>query len=902
MKKTKGITGQEQSGKLPGGGVPSIVVNQIDVRPFGRREQDIPSWRNALRSAESIIPRRLLLYDLYADVDLDAHVEAVTGKRRDAVTTANWQFVDKEGKPVDQINELIDSIGFNDMLEEIINSKFWGYSIMEPTFHRSEDGTWEMETNLIPRLNYRPEKGIVAYDYASDAGINIREGIYAKTIMEVGKPKDLGLYLKAAPFQILKRGGMGDWALFVQVFGNPIVDATWDGFDEQQRIKLLEAINALGSGGAIVRPAGTDITLLENKTNANGDLQDKFITLLNREISKALLGSTETTESSTSSGYAQAQTHAAQDERKNESDINFTRRVLNSRFIKILNAAGFSTQGGRFIVEGEDNELSVKESFDIHMQLKKEGIPIDDDFFYETYGIPKPDNYDQIVAEKRETNKKSQESRIKNQDNEDPDLREEEEEQENLTFAKRFIKLFSGFFGQAPEAEAEGAETVMTCCGSHRIIELAASDEPDFKNLLNTVNTLKGNGFIYPELLEYNVRALTKAFSEGWKSIELLQLYDLGIEYGARDPKMQTAWEMNLFKFSTVKAAYESDQVNRLFRNSKSFAEFERAVKKAYGVKNKNWLRTEYNTAYQTAEAASTYYRLMEQVRTFPYWQYKTIGDDRVRDAHRLLHDTVFPVMTVQDGKKVPNPVWSKIYPPNGWGCRCYVVPRMASEVSEEMIARSEAALAEFEKSAEWAKSRKSGFGINRAMKTEVFTEGQFYTKEPKKAENKAALMYAEEWGLPDILLAQQQYALTDWDNRYERDIVEEFIDRYRISNRKLEITDYAGRPIEMLKKKIEAHTNPLVKKYEDRHRYIMAIPEVLTDPHEVFLQNYRAGQGLDSYVFFKYYSNRIIKVIATLDQYGTLLLETWYPVELDPSKKEFRPLREHRKGIPIKI
>src|SRR5690606_5740742 len=115
-------------------------------------------------------------------------------------------------------------------------------------------------------------------------------------------------------------------------------------------------------------------------------------------------GSTETTEASHSSGYAQSKTHEGQDERKNESDITFTRRVLNSRFIRILQAHGFDTQGGRFVVQGEDNELTVKESFEMHRQMATElNLPIDDDFWYDTYGVPKPDNYEQIKKERRET-------------------------------------------------------------------------------------------------------------------------------------------------------------------------------------------------------------------------------------------------------------------------------------------------------------------------------------------------------------------------------------------------------------------------------------------------------------------------------------------------------------------
>lgn len=906
MAKTKNYQRAQQSDKNPAGAPPSIVMTKIDVRPWTRREQDIPSWRNAHRSAESYFPRRLLLYDLYADVEIDGHVEAVTAKRRDPVTTANWQFVDKEGIPVDAVNDLVDTIGFSDMLEDIVNSKFWGYSIFEPTFWKNHEDRWEMAANLLPRISYRPELGIIAHDSSSDEGINIREGFYAKTIMEVGKPKDLGLYLKAAPYQVLKRGGLGDWALFVQVFGNPIVDATWDGFDESQRVKLLEAVQALGSGGALVRPKGTEVTLLANSSNANGDLQDKLMSFLNKEISKALLGSTETTESSSSSGYAQSKTHAGQDERKNESDIQFTRRILNSRFTRILASAGFDVSGGKFIIEGEDNELTIKESFDMHMQMKKDGLPIDDDFFYETYGVPKPANYNELKR-KQEVEKpepidpkkpippkgKKRKDPVKLSD--DPNDFEEEFEEASGIWEQVKEKLRS-FFESAPAKD--GAITKETdCCGNP--LTLAASDQPDFSRLIRAAVRAEGKTAFYTELIELNAIALSKGFQLGWKGDPLVKLADLGFEYHTLTPKAQTAWELNIFQFSTVKAAYQSQEVNALFRQAKSYAEFERLINVKFGVKNSTWLATEYATAYQVGQLSATYYRLLEQVKIFPYWQYKTIGDDRVRDSHRLLHDAVFPVLV----NGVINPIWAKIFPPNGWGCRCYIVPRMAAEVTEAQLKDSMAAWAQFSKSEDWAKAVIDGFGINRADTRQVFERSQFYTDEPGKVLKKAAQMYYRDWNLKSIRETQQDKAKSDWNTSVGREVVDEFIERHKVSNRKLELEDYAGRTLSISKRSVLRHTDASSVDYRDRHQHIDAIPEILASPDEVWI-NDETGAAFDSYIYLKYYRNHILKVVAALDETGNLEIKTWYPVNVDKlndSNPKVNGETRHRRGLLVK-
>lgn len=145
----------------------------------------------------------------------------------------------------------------------------------------------------------------------------------------------------------------------------------------------------------IIRHDGTKLQIHQNTGNASGQLQDSFNSKMDGYISKALLGSTETTDSSKSSGYAQAQIHQNSDHR-HETDLNFVRRNLNSRFITVLKAAGFDTKGGTFILKSR-TVLSLKDEFDLHFKMAKElKIPFDDDFFYEKYGMPHPKNYKQL--------------------------------------------------------------------------------------------------------------------------------------------------------------------------------------------------------------------------------------------------------------------------------------------------------------------------------------------------------------------------------------------------------------------------------------------------------------------------------------------------------------------------
>lgn len=77
-----------------------------------------------------------------------------------------------------------------------------------------------------------------------------------------------------------------------------------------------------------------------------------------------------------------------------------------------------------------------------------------------------------------------------------------------------------------------------------------------------------------------------------------------------------------------------------------------------------NWqAETIYRTETTMAYGAGQYAKLQEVKNRFPYWQYVTAGDERVRDSHRALDGKIF---------KAGDPQY---YPPVGFNCRCKARP-----------------------------------------------------------------------------------------------------------------------------------------------------------------------------------------------------------------------------------
>ena len=84
-------------------------------------------------------------------------------------------------------------------------------------------------------------------------------------------------------------------------------------------------------------------------------------------------------------------------------------------------------------------------------------------------------------------------------------------------------------------------------------------------------------------------------------------------------------------------------------------------------------LDTAFNTAMQRAYSLGRYEQMKDPAThgVFPYWQYWTVGDDRVRPEHAVIDQFV---------ARAQDPVWMKIYPPNGFNCRCSVIPVTEAE------------------------------------------------------------------------------------------------------------------------------------------------------------------------------------------------------------------------------
>lgn len=124
----------------------------------------------------------------------------------------------------------------------------------------------------------------------------------------------------------------------------------------------------------------------------------------------------------------------------------------------------------------------------------------------------------------------------------------------------------------------------------------------------------------------------------------------------------------NVYIFSCAKTYAElkslSENLLDAIGNIKPFSKFWQDVETVYPRYNQSYLEAEYIFATQSAQMASKWSDYESDGDRYNL-QYRTAGDDRVRESHWLLHNTTLPPS---------DPFWNDYFPPNGWRCRCTTV------------------------------------------------------------------------------------------------------------------------------------------------------------------------------------------------------------------------------------
>lgn len=600
------------------------ISSNITVAPYILSAKQISDWVVALNNANSHTnPQRRKLYELYNRVELDGQIETVTNLRTIAVTNKQINFLQrgKEGEVNEALMEQIRSPWFSNMLTHAMSARFWGHSLIE---FKLEQGLVK-EAVLVPRGNVNPEMAMFFPNYAeinNKNGIRYKEEPESNYCFEVHGTRKLGLFSVMAPYVLYKAGAIGDLAQFCELFAIPFREVKYNPFDPDSRKLAQQAMEEMGSAGYVVLPQGTEFVIHDTKGTTSGSMAPSaLIQLCDEQIAKAALGGTMTTDNGSS--MSQAKVHYEVKNEINLNDMIWIEYLLNWEAKQRFVGFGLPVAEGKFEFD-KTREIPLETRVEMDVLLADQ-VPIAEDYWYHTYGIPQP--------------KAGQKVHVK---------AEKPTGSGGAGAEKKKLKL---------------GDLQLSDCGHH--LQLTDIPNPDeiasaFEQAVEEVYNNPTADKVPLALFNATANILMKGLFNNWNKAQV------DIKYDMLDNALISYLRSNIFAFSAAKSYTQYKRFGEILldekNNIKSLSQFKRSLFQEFGLFNDVYLQAEYNHAIASAQSASFWVDAWANRDKFPNLKWVTAGDARVRPAHSALNGITLPIT---------DDFWSSHPTPLEWGCRC---------------------------------------------------------------------------------------------------------------------------------------------------------------------------------------------------------------------------------------
>lgn len=348
----------------------------------------------------------LLAADDVAEKDL--HYRAVLQTRRLAIVGLPWEIHPADDTPTarraaELVQEALEQIDLPDLVDHLMDAVPKGFAVAEIVWETA--GSLWRPARILPRPAHW-----FTFDRTTGSLLRLADGsldgegipplrmILHAPNATAKNPYTAGVARSALWAWVFKSYGLRDWARFIELFGQPIrLGKYHQGATPEDVAVLKQAAFALGSDAAAVIPQEMLLELVESGSkSASADLYHKLIDYLDRQVSKAVLGQTMTTDDGSS--LAQAQVHA-----EVRGDIlRADARALEATLARDLIAPIVRLNLGdapapRFTLHTEDPEDAAALADQI-AKLAQAGVVIPQAWVRERFSIPEPQADEAVIG------------------------------------------------------------------------------------------------------------------------------------------------------------------------------------------------------------------------------------------------------------------------------------------------------------------------------------------------------------------------------------------------------------------------------------------------------------------------------------------------------------------------
>lgn len=364
---------------------------------------------NILREADQGDPVRYLeLAETIEERDL--HYLGVLGTRKRAVSqldiTVEPATEDQAGEDQAQmVREWLLRGELADEVFDILDAIGKGYSFTEIVWDTSE-GQWRPKALewRDPRW-FRFDRADLAQprmlgDHGEELPLPGGKFIYAAMKAKSGLALRGGLARPAAWAWMFKAFTQRDWAIFTQTYGQPLRVGKYDaGASDQDKETLFQAVANIAGDCAAIIPQSMLIEFVEAQSlGSSTEHYERRCDWLDRQVSKAVLGQTATTDAVTG-GLGSGREHRQVQEDIERADAAKLAAILMRDLVAIWMQLehGPGVRPPRLKI-GRPEEEDVKATVDAVARLVPLGFRVSQAELRDKLGLAKPDGEDEILS------------------------------------------------------------------------------------------------------------------------------------------------------------------------------------------------------------------------------------------------------------------------------------------------------------------------------------------------------------------------------------------------------------------------------------------------------------------------------------------------------------------------
>lgn len=268
------------------------VTRNIKLKSMARTRSDVKVWKNAVSMAQNVEnPKPFPYYNLVADMLLDAHATSQIQNRKLKTIGANFSIKKANGETHEDLtNQLQKSVWLNEIIGYVLDSVYFGYTLLELNRTENEEiTTGQLPTpiiSLVPRQNVIPKKGIIVKDYSDDKGIDyINAKEYGTWLLDFGKVDDLGIINKAIPHILFARFAQSCWSELCEIYGIPPRVMHTNTQDPTALKRAEQMMTDMGAAAWFIIDETEKFEFAQSSGNATGQVYDGLINLCRNNIS-----------------------------------------------------------------------------------------------------------------------------------------------------------------------------------------------------------------------------------------------------------------------------------------------------------------------------------------------------------------------------------------------------------------------------------------------------------------------------------------------------------------------------------------------------------------------------------------------------------------------------------------